>query len=139
MVFFPQPAQSRGVCLRDCRCCGRRFCCLLQRCPQWLPEFPAAQDADQDAYEVQPAPRLDRSGTVSTSVFGVQAQGSRFVYVFDRSGSMADFRGRPLAAAKQELVRSLADLQDTNQFQIIFYNERPKIFRPRRRASTGVG
>jgi hypothetical protein len=62
-------------------------------------------------------------------VFGAEAQGSKFVYVFDRSGSMEGFGGRPLLAAKRELIRSLADLHDTCQFQIIFYNERPQVFR----------
>jgi hypothetical protein len=44
---------------------------------------------------------------------------------------MEGFGGRPLAAAKAELIRSLGDLQDTNQFQIIFYNERPEVFQIR--------
>jgi hypothetical protein len=69
------------------------------------------------------------SGAVSTSVFGVTGSGNKFVYVFDRSGSMAGYGGRPLAAAKRELIASLRELNDTCQFQIIFYNERPKVFR----------
>jgi hypothetical protein len=43
---------------------------------------------------------------------------------------MDGFGGRPLAAAKYELLASLEDLGDTHQFQIIFYNERPRIFNP---------
>jgi hypothetical protein len=72
---------------------------------------------------------LGLSGQLSTSVFGARAEGNKFVYVFDRSGSMEGFNGRPLLAAKRELIRSLADLQETSQFQIIFYNERPDVFR----------
>ncbi|MCA9149560.1 MAG: hypothetical protein KDA92_09690 [Planctomycetales bacterium] len=68
---------------------------------------------------------------VRTSVFGTSGTGSNFIYVFDRSGSMAGFGGRPLAAAKAELIASLQDLHDTNQFQIIFYNEEPHVFRVR--------
>ena len=64
-----------------------------------------------------------------TSVFGTSGSGNRFVYVFDRSGSMAGFGGRPLVAAKRELIASLEDLGDTSQFQIIFYNEEPHVFR----------
>ena len=64
----------------------------------------------------------------STEVFGVTGVGTKFVYVFDRSGSMANFDGRPLRAAKMELMESLADLDSVHQFQIIFYNERPQIF-----------
>ncbi|HAY81322.1 MAG TPA: hypothetical protein DCY79_16075 [Planctomycetaceae bacterium] len=59
---------------------------------------------------------------VETSVFGVQGTGSKFIYVFDRSTSMEGYDGVPLAAAKSQLIRSLNDLQSTNQFQIIFYN-----------------
>lgn len=69
----------------------------------------------------------DAHGT-STEVFGITGVGTKFVYVFDRSGSMANFNGRPLQAAKMELTQSLDDLDSIHQFQIIFYNERPKIF-----------
>ena len=64
----------------------------------------------------------------STEVFGITGVGTDFVYVFDRSGSMDNFGGRPLLAAKTELLRSLDDLDTVHQFQIIFYNEKPKIF-----------
>ena len=64
-------------------------------------------------------------GQTTTSVFGVSGTGSKFVYVFDRSGSMS---GSPLQAAKMQLGKSLKDLDESHQFQIIFYNERPKIF-----------
>lgn len=57
-----------------------------------------------------------------TAVFGVQGEGSRFIYVFDRSGSM---EGTPLAAAKEQLIGSLESLDKVHQFQIIFYNQRP--------------
>ncbi|MFA8016502.1 hypothetical protein [Bremerella cremea] len=63
-----------------------------------------------------------------TSVFGAEGQGSKFVYVFDRSASMY---GQPLAAAKQELIKSLHDLDKLHQFAIIFYNENPEVFSPR--------
>lgn len=69
-------------------------------------------------------------GTVKTEVFGITGEGSRFVYVFDRSGSMDGFAGRPLRAAKSELLASLDDLQRGHQFQIIFYNERTRVFNP---------
>jgi hypothetical protein len=74
------------------------------------------------------------SDQVRTSVFGTSGTGSKFVYVFDRSGSMAGFGGRPLAAAQRELTTSLRDLQETTQFQIIFYNESPRVFRFRDQA-----
>jgi hypothetical protein len=65
-----------------------------------------------------------------TSVFGIEGRGSTFVYLFDRSGSMSDFGGRPLAAAKEELLTSLQVLRATNQFQIIFYNHELASFNP---------
>lgn len=71
-----------------------------------------------------------RGGYARTGVFGVHGEGHKFVYVFDRSGSMDGHGGAPLAAAKRELLASLQDLSDVNQFQIIFYNEHPRIFNP---------
>ncbi len=66
----------------------------------------------------------DFGGGVQTSVFGAQGVGTKFVYVFDRSSSMEGFEGRPMAAAKHELIASLGDLGDVHQFQIVFYNDR---------------
>jgi len=67
------------------------------------------------------------AGRGSTSVYGLKGEGFKFVYIFDRSGSMGGSGNRALNAAKAELLRSLADLGDTHQFQIIFYNEQPVI------------
>jgi hypothetical protein len=74
-------------------------------------------------------------GYATTGVFGIEGQGSKFVYVFDRSGSMQGFQGRPLAAAKRELIASLNDLESVHQFQIIFYNERPYVCNPRQEST----
>jgi hypothetical protein len=65
-----------------------------------------------------------------TSIFGAEGVGSKFVYVFDRSASMDGYQGRPLRAAKGELIASLNDLDKVHQFQIIFYNESPTVFNP---------
>ncbi|MBC7854329.1 MAG: hypothetical protein IAF94_12925 [Pirellulaceae bacterium] len=65
-----------------------------------------------------------RGTQARTAVFGVQGEGNRFVYVFDRSGSM---EGAPLAAAKQQLMDSLESLDKVHQFQIIFYNQQPRL------------
>lgn len=69
-------------------------------------------------------------GIGRTQVFGIPGEGYKFVYVFDRSGSMGGFGGSPLNAAKAELLASLASLEQTHQFQIIFYNDRPAKFNP---------
>jgi hypothetical protein len=63
-------------------------------------------------------------------VFGVEGEGSVFLYVFDRSDSMNGYQGRPLAAAKAELIESLRGLDSIHQFQIIFYNDRVTAFNP---------
>jgi hypothetical protein len=76
---------------------------------------------------------------VRTEIFGLSAEGTRFVYVFDRSDSMnsvltytvegsARSTITPLDAAKAELIRSLEDLDARQQFQIIFYNHAPLVF-----------
>jgi hypothetical protein len=69
-------------------------------------------------------------GATRTQVFGLQGEGNKFLYIFDRSGSMGGYGGRPLAASKRELLASLADLGPTHQFQIIFYNQEPAVFNP---------
>lgn len=65
------------------------------------------------------------SGYGQTSVFGVQGKGSKFIYVFDRSASM---EGRPLAAAKKQLLESLQSLETVHQFHIIFFNTKTQSF-----------
>ena len=75
------------------------------------------------------APSPTEPGKTTTTVFGVSGSGSRFVYVFDRSDSMNGYEGRPLRAAKSELIRSLSSLTDAQRFQIVFYNDKPTQFR----------
>ncbi len=62
----------------------------------------------------------DGTGLGETTFFDIAAQGNRFVYVLDRSGSMYDHNA--IRVAKEELVASLSELEQTQQFQIIFYN-----------------
>jgi hypothetical protein len=71
---------------------------------------------------------LDRRGY--TSFFGIEAGGQRFVYVFDRSGSMGEPQNEPLRAAKAELLASLERLDSLQQFFLIFYNEDVRQFVP---------
>jgi hypothetical protein len=71
-----------------------------------------------------------QGGKARTSLFGLVGEGYKFVYVFDRSGSMGGSGQNALRAVKAELLRSLANLDTVHQFQIIFYNERPAIFNP---------
>ncbi len=55
-----------------------------------------------------------------TQFMGIRDKGTRFVYVLDRSGSMAG--GHALEMAKSDLLSSLQHLDETQQFQVIFYN-----------------
>ena len=65
----------------------------------------------------------------TTMVFGVSGSGSQFVYVFDRSDSMNGYGGKPLRAAKSELIKSVSGLTDKQRFQLIFYNDKPSPMR----------
>lgn len=69
-------------------------------------------------------------GKARTSLFGIVGEGYKFVYVFDRSGSMGGSGKTALRAVKAELLASLENLDTVHQFQIIFYNEKPVIFNP---------
>ena len=73
-------------------------------------------------------------GHAYTSMFGLAGEGGNFVYAFDRSQSMnsvftygidedRSLTVTPLEAAKNELIRSLGDLNDGCRFQIVFYND----------------
>lgn len=68
-------------------------------------------------------------GKMTTEVFGISGTGSRFVYLIDRSKSMEGYNFRPMLAARQELWKSINSLNESNQFQIIFYNNEVDIFR----------
>ena len=84
-----------------------------------------------DAFGSQSGKKSMSSGEEATAMmFGVSGSGNEFVYVMDRSDSMNGYNGRPLRAAKSELIRSLRSLSDRQRFQIIFYNDKPAPFRP---------
>jgi len=75
-------------------------------------------------------PPTSYGGRAKTQVFGVEGEGYKFAYVFDRSASMGGSGRNALEAAKAELIQSLESLDSTHQFQIIFYNETPTAFNP---------
>ncbi len=66
-----------------------------------------------------------QASKVKTTVFGIEGEGTRFLYVFDRSASMLGHSGAPLRRAKAELIESLKSLGSAHQFQIVFYNDSP--------------
>lgn len=76
------------------------------------------------------ARQIRSPGIPSVGLFGLEAKGRRIAYVLDRSASMGNGAGSPLAASKRELLRSLAALSDVQQFHLVFYNHRPRLFNP---------
>jgi len=96
--------------------------------------FSAGEGGVPHAGGATDGPGTGGSGTIGgkgqTSLFGIAGEGNKFVYVFDRSGSMGGSGRNALSASKRELAASLASLDTVHQFQIIFYNERPAIFNP---------
>lgn len=92
------------------------------------PESPAPEPNPQDSKDANDAQSVAASGsgrdeggpTVGGgSFFGLRADGSRFVYVVDCSGSMS---GEPFKRAMEELVTSLADLAESKQFFVILFS-----------------
>lgn len=59
------------------------------------------------------------------NIYGAEAEGSKFVFVFDRSVSMD---GEPIASAKRELIQGIQGLKRTHQFHVIFFNQEPRSF-----------
>ncbi len=70
------------------------------------------------------------AGGGGASFFGLEAQGSRFAYIVDRSSSM---RGEKMARTRSELIESVDALTENGEFLIVFYSDRPEALggRPR--------
>ncbi len=69
------------------------------------------------------------SESQKATLLGIEGKGSKFVYVFDHSGSMGVPDNKPLNRAKSELLASIGALDEVQQFYIIFYNHEQKVFR----------
>ncbi len=61
------------------------------------------------------------SGSGSASFFGVEATGSRFIYIVDTSGSMGV--GGKLQALQTEMVKSIEGLLESADFLVITYSD----------------
>ncbi|HKD37102.1 MAG TPA: VWA domain-containing protein [Pirellulales bacterium] len=79
-------------------------------------------------YSADPA-ALGSDSQSKVSLLGVEGKGTKFVYVFDHSGSMGVPGNKPLDRAKKELLASIDGISDVQQFYIIFYNQDQKVFR----------
>jgi hypothetical protein len=94
---------------------------------------PAPSPKDFEGLGFSVAPK--EGGKTRTRFFGTSGEGYKFVYVIDRSGSMASPHRVIMRTVQAELAKSLATLDNVHQFQIIFYNERPTLMN----AAGGVG
>jgi len=94
------------------------------------PEVPnlAASSVLRPSMDGGAAPPSTNGGPRATSFMGVSDAGRKFVYVIDRSFSMENYGA--LRAAKLELASSLERLDETQQFQIIFYNTKVLKLKP---------
>ncbi len=81
-------------------------------------EMPAAMKGDWTNF----AAGGSGTGAGGASFFGLEARGGKFLFVVDRSGSMA---GPKLDAAKAELIRSVRALSRGARFYTIFFNTVP--------------
>lgn len=70
-----------------------------------------------------PTPEPVAQAGGAASFFGQVGRGTRFVYVIDKSGSMA---GDRFADATFELVRSIRSLRPHERFSVIFYDSAPE-------------
>jgi hypothetical protein len=139
--YVYEPADAVGESLPPLTAAAEALPAQLQAPEGGAPRLPMPGDAGPLAADTRGLPAADAltsdgrpsrtvGGQTTTGVFGVTGTGSRFVYVFDRSSSMEGYGGRPLRAARQQLTSSLAGLDDTHQFQIVFYNDRTSVFNP---------
>ena len=79
-------------------------------------------DVDQIRTAILGSSPSTRTGvTGKTSFFDIADAGSRILYVIDRSGSMSDHGA--FRITQSELVASIKALDDTQQFQVIFYGQ----------------
>jgi hypothetical protein len=73
-------------------------------------------------------------GSADVAFFGVKDQGTKVVFVIDRSGSMSTHDS--LSFAKRELMVTLSQMDSNQEFQIILYNNaEPVAMAPRDKPS----
>jgi hypothetical protein len=85
--------------------------------------MPGSSAATTDAPSDAPADSGPKSKPkTSIKFFGAEAYGNRFVFVLDVSSSMAARNGQRLARATQELIGSINQLNDEQDFSVILYS-----------------
>ena len=78
---------------------------------------------------VESAAEVPDGPAARTRLFGLEAEGHRFVYVLDHSKSMGRHFNNILERAKREVAGSLRALETNHRFQLICYNDSRSVFR----------
>lgn len=74
-----------------------------------------------------PVNQAQGGGIPGTSFMGIRDKATRVVFVIDCSGSMYNYNA--MQAAKAAVLSSLQTLVETQQFQVIFYNDQPHLLK----------
>ena len=82
-------------------------------------DFSVGSESGQDGGDANPG-EAGEAGP-NGSFFGIEAEGHEFVYVLDMSGSM---EGRRYEGATAELVRSVCELHETQNFYVLLFDDR---------------
>lgn len=93
----------------------------------------SAQSATDPRERIKPGTSQSTGAALGAALpgaafMGARDNGSRIVFVIDCSASMNNYGA--MRSAKAALVSSLQSLSDTQQFQVIFYNQTPRLMTP---------
>ncbi len=97
-----------------------------------VPSFPQAKGAGTVTGNGNVKPKRSSRGggqPGEASFLGLHDKGKSFIFLIDCSGSMANHSA--LRVAKSEVKTTLAGLESTQKFQILFFNERHYLLRIR--------
>jgi len=92
------------------------------------PLFPGSPRGSHDPVKYSASPRPAGAAgpmgpkTDTVQFFGSEGKGKSFVFVIDASASMGD--SNAIIVARAELMRSIEQLDSSQTFQVIFYNDR---------------
>lgn len=97
---------------------------------QAVPSFPdgaLGNTVRPNAFQSSPSMRT-QLGPGEVSFFNALDQGARIVFVIDTSSSMY---GQPILVARAELAASIQALQSNQRFQVVFYDNAPRVLKLR--------
>jgi hypothetical protein len=80
----------------------------------------APDETEEEGEEAGDADGASGGPGSAGTFFGITAKGRKFVYIVDRSGSMA---GGRFARAREELIRSVKDLTEKQSFYVLFFSD----------------